>query len=999
MTSPTRPPLGKAWRLAAALALSFPALPGARAAEPADELASFKVLDGFEVSLFATEREGAIKPIALRFDPDGRLWIAGSTVYPQLVPGQKANDRVTILEDTDGDGRADRTTVFADDLLIPLGLEIGDGGAYVGSATELLHLRDTDGDGRADERRVVLRGFGTGDTHQTINSFAWGPGGELMFSQGLHANSRVETPWGLAELRQAGVFRLWPRSLKLETFWSGAMGAHNPYGTAFDRWGQPVVFAGNGHGLYHLTPGLVVTDHFLLQPSIWNQGRKFGGADVVENSHWPAAHQGEWVTGGYLHNTVERFRLTPDGSTFRAERLPPLVESTNTAFRIVDVRFGPDGALYLCDWHNPVIGHYQTSFRHPDRDRTSGRIWRVTARHRAPVAVRKLSRLPVAALVEALESPERWTRQMARRVLAERPTSEVLDALRQTLIARGPALPDPLAVEILGVFASHESVEPDLLERFSRCATPEVRAFAARMTGHWATRLARPLDLLARLAADPHPLVRLEAVVACSYVPSPRAVEVAAIATDHPVDVALDYAFTQTVHALKPRWREVHARGELRFDGQPRRADAFARADGSGDTVADATARLRRVAEVALEADTVDRLARLVARSGGPKDLPILLQTRPFTIGVEYQAALHAETLALLHRRAREERLLPEGNLAAQLAPLLDHPTNTLRAAAVRLAGAWQVDAYRDPIARLARDPAAPLTLRRAAVTALGGYAKQDDLALLRELALRAEPATLRVDSILALVPPDPAAAATATADYLARTNPPVDAEVRELMSAFLRRRDGPAALLAALRLRSPGRDAAQTALAELAATGRRDPELADLLQTAAGAAMAPAPPVLADVPALAAAIRELGRPDAGKAVFERAALGCTQCHAVDGTPGKIGPDLGALGTAQTVEFILGALLEPQKEVKEGFVAHEIESKDGEVYQGYLRGETAGEVALFDHLAGQVRRFRPDQIAGRRTLGSLMPTGLVDGLTRDELRDLVAYLSRLGRPK
>ena len=118
--------------------------------DPAAEQASFRVLDGFEVNLFASETNGVVKPIQLRFDADGRLWIAGSVTYPQIKPGEPSRDSIVVLEDRDGDGRADHTTVFADGLMIPSGLELGDGGVYVGSGTELLHLRDTDGDGRAD---------------------------------------------------------------------------------------------------------------------------------------------------------------------------------------------------------------------------------------------------------------------------------------------------------------------------------------------------------------------------------------------------------------------------------------------------------------------------------------------------------------------------------------------------------------------------------------------------------------------------------------------------------------------------------------------------------------------------------------------------------------------------------------------------------------------------------------------------------------------------------
>lgn len=969
-------------------------------AEIAAELASFKVLDGFEVQLFASERDGAVKPIAIRFDANGRLWVVGSTVYPQLRPGDVANDKLTILEDTDGDGRADRSTVFADGFQIPLGLELGDGGAYVSSATELIHVRDSDADGRADERRVVLRGFGTGDAHQTINSFAWGPSGELMISQGLHANSRIETPWGLAELRQAGLFRLWPRRLELDAIWSGAMGAHNPYGTTFDRWGQPFVFAGNGHGIYHLTPALVETDHFLLHPALWQQGRKFGGADVVENSHWPAASQGEFVSGGYLQNSVERFRLTEAGSTFHVERLPALVESTNTAFRIVDVRFGPDGALYLCDWHNTLIGHYQTSLRDPGRDRTRGRIWRVTAKGRPPVPWKPLHQASTPALLNQLRSPERWNRQLAKRLLADRPTPEVVQAL-QTWTQTSPP-PDTHALfEALGVYASHETLETNLVAQLAQSPEPGARAYAARVIGHWAARIESPLAWLAPLTADPHPRVRLEAIVACSAVADPRAVEIAARATDHPMDSHLDYAFTQTVHALKRHWRDAQQRGLLTFDGVAHRAAAFARADGSGDTVADAASRLGRVAEVALDRDSIDRLAHLVATTGGPGELPVLLRPRTFTLGDAYVAALHAEVLETLWQRALEQPVLPSGNLPAQLTPLLQSSEARVRHAAIRLAGAWQVESLREPIATQASNPQAHPETRSAAIAALGGYAKQEDRDLLVALARNASPTPLRIEALVALVRVAVIPAAAAAVPWFQSLeptpgSPALSDAITRVLTAFLARKEGATTLAAALEPTLPPKAVADTALAVLAAAGRRDARLTGTFVRAAGIDHS-RPLTLDDLPALALAVRHSGDAVAGKAVFERPALACVNCHATDGTPGRIGPDLGALGTSQSLEFILGAILDPQKEVKEGFVAHEIETRDGDVHQGYLRGEAGGDLSLFDHLANRVVHFRAGDIASRRQLGSLMPAGLADALSRDELRDLVAYLARLGR--
>ena len=961
---------------------------------PAAEKASFRVLDGFDVDLFASEVDGVVKPIQIRFDPDGRLWVSGSVTYPQIKPGDPARDQVVVLEDTDGDGRADKTTVFADDLLMPTGLELGDGGLYVGSSTELLHLRDTDGDGKADDRRVVLRGFGTGDTHQTVNSFTWGPSGELLMSQGLHANSRIETPWGIEELRQAGVFRLWPRRLRLDPFWTGAMGAHNPFGNAFDRWGQPFVFAGNGHGVHHLTQAMIRTDHFLEQRSIWNQGRKFGGADFVENSHFPAANQGEAVSGGYLQNSVERFRFTDAASGFTAERLPPLIESTDTAFRVVDARFGPDGALYLCDWYNPVIGHYQTSFRHPDRDKSHGRIWRVTAKGRPLVPRKKLTQLPTPELVALLASPERWYRQMAKRVLADRPTADVTAALAAWTAS--PSATDEHALfEALGVYASHEVVEAGLLSRLASAKAPEARAYAAHVAGIWADRLTRPLDFLARLAADPSPRVRLEAVVACSYVADARAVETAAIAADLPWDPVIDYAFTQCVHALRPHWQDALARGDLKFDGQSARLAAFNRVDRSAGTVFLAANRLRRIGEVALDEATQRGLLQVVAEAGGPKELGVLLSARAHTTGTNYDSASHLRSLGALLVAARERDFRPEGDLAALLKPLLAQDRPALRDAAVRLAGAWQIAAVRDRVAADAVDTAASPGLRTAAIDALGMYGGEPDREILRGLAATAPDAGSRRAALLRLVPLDPSAAARAAVVWLADTQDP--ATTTEVFKTFLLRRDGPPALAAALAGKTIPKTAAETGLAVLGASGRRDAALALALETSAGVPAAAGPARFGDPATLAAEVRSLGDIARGRDIFMRPGLACHACHSVDGTPGKVGPDLSPLGTAQTVEFVIGAILEPQKEVKEGFMAHEVVAADGTTYQGYLRGETAEEITLLDHLSGKIVRLRASQIAERRQLGSLMPDGIADPLNRAEFCDLVKFLSQLGK--
>ena len=964
----------------------------------ANELSSLHVLPGFEVHLFASENEGVIKPIQIRFDGNGRLWVAGSVTYPQIIPGQKANDKILVLEDTDHDGRVDRTTVFADGLMIPTGLELGDGGVYVGTGTELWHLRDTDGDGRADERRLIFSGFGTGDTHQTINSFTWGPSGELLMSQGLHAISRIETPWGTEQLRQSGVWRFWPRQLRLDAFWDGAMGAHNPFGTAFDRYGQPFVFAGNGHGVFHLTPAMIRTEHFQPQSAIWSQGRKFGGADFVENSHWPAANQGEVISGGYLQNTVERFRFTDSGAGFKAERLPPLIESTNTAFRIVDARFGPDGALYLCDWCNPVIGHYQASFRHPDRDKTHGRIWRVTATGRPLVHWQPLEQASVPTLLAQLRSSERWNRQLAQRILRDRPTATVTNELARWTATLNPnsATEETALFAALGAYAAQEMIEPVLLEKVAHAITPEIRAYAAHVAGHWADRLPDSLNLLSRLAVDPHPRVRLEAIVACAYVPDARAIEVAALALDQTTDGSIDYAFIQTVHALKPRWQEPFARGELKFGGRANRLEAFTRADRSADTVAVAISRLRRVGEVALESDTQSALLQLVADAGGPTDLAVLLPLSSHMIGTHYHAAQHAHFLDALGEAHRRRGMKPDGDLNAILKPLIENGATPVPASALRLAGVLGVESLHATASKIAQNTLAPDDFRAAAVESIAAYASPADRQWVAALAENeATPPPIRSRALAELARLDPARVGPAAAAFLAQ--PQASVGTTEIVLALLLRSDALTSFRTAITARPPAADNAKIALRLMAAAGRRDEILAAKLESAVGLSREPRKWSAAELLAFLGEVRTVGDAIQGAAIFHRPELNCAACHGINASTIGLGPDLGALGTAQAPEFIVGAILEPQREVKEGFNSIALTLRGGEELQGRVLSEDAEVVVLHDTLSRTDLRLRRDQITERHPVGSVMPAGLVDTLTRSEFRDLIKFLSGLGR--
>ena len=361
------------------------------------------------------------KPLQINFDPAGRLWIASSEVYPQITPGAVADDKVLIVEDRDHDGRADTTTVFARGLLIPTGIEPGDGGAYVANSTELLHFKDTDGDGKADATRVVLSGFGTEDTHHILHTLRWGYDGMLYFNQSIYIHSHIETPHGVRRLGGGGIWQFRPETMELEVFIRGLV---NPWGHHFDRWGQSFATDGaGGEGINYCLPGayyFTAPDAVRILKGLNPGSPKYCGLEVVSGRHLPESWRGSLLTNDFRGNRVCRFVLADDGAGFAAREQAELIKSKHVAFRPIDIKMGPDGAIYIADWYNPIIQHGEVDFRDPRRDHTRGRIWRVTAKGRPLVQRPQLVGATVDALLDQLKAPEDWTRQQAKRVLKER---------------------------------------------------------------------------------------------------------------------------------------------------------------------------------------------------------------------------------------------------------------------------------------------------------------------------------------------------------------------------------------------------------------------------------------------------------------------------------------------------------------------------------------------------------------------------------------------------
>lgn len=544
---------------------------------PEEQQKLFKLADGYEIQLVASEVDfpELANPVSINFDNKGRLWVSTMQSYPHWQPKSELNDKVLILEDEDGDGKADTCKVFAEGLHQPTGFEIGRGGAYVAQQPDVLFLKDTDGDDKADVRIRQLIGFDSADSHHGISAFEWGPGGSLYFNEGTFKYSQVETPYGLVRMHEAGVWRYDPRTERFGTFVS--LPFANPWGHVFDRWGQSFISDASPGFNYYATPisgkveypnkhaGGAFNDSVnnfkdtslrgrdAYPRFITKRTRPSAGNELVVSRHFKPEDQGDFLLCNVIGDrSILQHSVTEDGSGFGGKEKPALVFCEDGNFRPIDIQFAPDGSLYICDWHQALIGHLQHNLRDPNRDHQHGRIWRVTCKGRDLVKPPAIAGEEIPTVLEALKVYEDRARYRARRELAERASADVVPAVKKwarELDQRDEQYAHHL-LEANWVLQSHNEVDMDLLQAALNADEFRCRAAATRIVVEMRHKIPNSLALIRERIADDAARVRLEAVRACSFYDE-EAIEVALDVLEKDVDFYLQYTLDETMRHLE----------------------------------------------------------------------------------------------------------------------------------------------------------------------------------------------------------------------------------------------------------------------------------------------------------------------------------------------------------------------------------------------------------------------------------------------------------------
>ena len=570
----------------------------------AEAIEKMTIHQGMKVNVFASEEmfSDLVNPVQSAVDPDGRLWVAAWPTYPHWNPLEAMNDKLLIFPDDDNDGVADRCITFADGLHNPTGFEFWNGGVLVAMAPDIFFLKDITGDDRADIKERIFHGLDSADTHHTANAFVMSPGGKFYFSRGIFHAENFETPWGPTKrfgTGGTGVYEWDPVTFDINFHFP--IGP-NPHGDVFDQWGNQFATDGTGGtGNYIGMPG-----HGAPTQLYEKRVRPVPAIQILDSQHFPEENRGNLLIANVIgFQGVTQYKFEKRGAGFFAKEVEPILYSSDQNFRPSDMEIGGDGALYVLDWQNPIIGHMQHNLRDPSRDHLHGRIYRVTAEGRDTQPVLKLDKASTAGVVAALGSETLAERYRARLELTSRNPQEVVKAVNNWVKQFDAKKPEHARnlVEALWVHQQVRQPNHDLAAALLDSPVADARAAAVRVfrdeardvayrtpaapsagnsssddhasrevpsSGNVRSNSRRRSDgatvqaPLLRLASDPSPQVRAETVVAATYTKGPLAAEIIFAAMQTEQDPQLTYVINEArgIIDLDAAIRETLARGE-----------------------------------------------------------------------------------------------------------------------------------------------------------------------------------------------------------------------------------------------------------------------------------------------------------------------------------------------------------------------------------------------------------------------------------------------------
>lgn len=513
-----------------------------------EAISKMEVAKGLEVNLFASEEmfPEVVNPVQMAVDTDGRLFASVWPSYPHWNPTQPRTDRIVCLPDENGDGVADKCMIFADKLNSITGFDFWGGGMLVAAPPEIWFLKDTDGDDKADVKIRMLQGVSSADSHHTANGVVIGPDGGMYWSRGIFNIASMETPTKTYRSTASGVHRFDPRTFEMSfVFPIGP----NPHGDVFDQWGYQFANDGTGGTGSYVNIGKGVGNKKWFEKRV----RPVAATGILSSSHFPEKNNGNFLicnTIGFLG--VLQHEVKYNGADITAVEIEPIIVSTDQNFRPTDLEIGGDGALYVSDWCNVLIGHMQHNIRDPNRDHEHGRIYRVTHKGSPLMKPAKMKGKPIAEVCENFFSPANSVRYRARLELSGRDTDDIVKQVAEFASELSPSNATKgrneaqALLECLWVFEEHRIPTMSLLKVVFQAEEPRVRAAAIRTLGHWGTKIKEWHPTLKAAARDESALVRAEAVkAAVSFEGLPAAeiiFEAATRPTDAELDVVIKYA-------------------------------------------------------------------------------------------------------------------------------------------------------------------------------------------------------------------------------------------------------------------------------------------------------------------------------------------------------------------------------------------------------------------------------------------------------------------------